>query len=86
MRPSRVGLAGQPGWADRLKRFLYTHRMAKDITRPDPAVVLDLLEAFRRSKTMFAAVALGVFDALETRPRPVAELAADLHANADALG
>src|SRR5436853_116907 len=28
--------------------------MAKDITRPDPAVVLDLLEAFRRSKTMFA--------------------------------
>ena len=28
----------------------------------DPAPVLDLIEAFRRSKTMFAAVALGVFD------------------------
>ena len=32
---------------------------------PSPALVLDLLEAFRRSKTMFAAVELGVFDALE---------------------
>ncbi len=28
-------------------------------------VVLDLIEAFRRSKTMFTAVALGVFDQLE---------------------
>src|ERR1700682_4343168 len=26
------------------------------------AIVVDLIEAFRRSKTMFAAVALGVFD------------------------
>jgi acetylserotonin N-methyltransferase len=59
--------------------------MAKDITRPDPAIVLDLLEAFRRSKTMFAAVALGVFDALEAGPRPLAELAAGLKANQDAL-
>jgi len=32
---------------------------------PDPAPVIDLIEAFRRSKTMFAAVALGVFDCLE---------------------
>ena len=28
----------------------------------DPAPVLDLIEAFRRSKTMFAAVSLGIFD------------------------
>ena len=28
----------------------------------DPRVVLDLIEAFRRSKTMFAAVELGVFE------------------------
>ncbi len=28
----------------------------------DPAIVLDLIEAFRRSKTMFAAVELGIFD------------------------
>jgi acetylserotonin N-methyltransferase len=29
---------------------------------PDPAPVIDLIDAFRRSKTMFAAVSLGVFD------------------------
>jgi len=28
----------------------------------DPAPVLDLIEAFRRSKTMFAAVRIGIFD------------------------
>lgn len=32
----------------------------------DPTIVLDLLEAFRRSKVMFAAVELGVFDLLIT--------------------
>ena len=51
----------------------------------DPAVVLDLLEAFRRSKTMFAAVSLGVFDALQTGPRTLADLAFELKADADAL-
>jgi len=35
---------------------------------PDPAVVLDLIEAFRRSKTMFAAVSLGIFDRLGPGP------------------
>jgi acetylserotonin N-methyltransferase len=30
--------------------------------KPDPAPILDLIEAFRRSKTMFTAVAFGVFD------------------------
>jgi len=29
---------------------------------PNPAPILDLMEAFRRSKTMFAAVELGIFD------------------------
>lgn len=29
---------------------------------PDPTPILDLIEAFRRSKTMFAAVELGIFD------------------------
>src|SRR5882724_9389128 len=28
----------------------------------DPAPIFDLIEAFRRSKTMFAAVSLGIFD------------------------
>ena len=31
---------------------------------PDPAPIVDLIEAFRRSKTMFAAVSLGIFDRL----------------------
>jgi acetylserotonin N-methyltransferase len=52
---------------------------------PDPAVVLDLLEAFRRSKTMFAAVSLGVFDALQHGPRTLTDLAVELKADADAL-
>jgi hypothetical protein len=33
-----------------------------------PEVVLDLIIGFRRSKTMFAAVRLGVFDALASGP------------------
>jgi acetylserotonin N-methyltransferase len=33
--------------------------------KPDPKPVLDLIEAFRRSKTMFAALELGVFDRLD---------------------
>ncbi len=60
--------------------------MARDLTKPDPGVVLDLLEAFRRSKTMFAADALGVFDALAAGPKPVAALVTELKADAAALG
>ena len=59
--------------------------MPENPTSPDPAVILDLLEAFRRSKTMFAAVALGVFDALAAGPQPLDVLAAQLGANNDAL-
>jgi acetylserotonin N-methyltransferase len=53
--------------------------------KADPGVVLDLLEAFRRSKTMFAAVSLGVFDALEPGPKSLAELRNSLRLNDDAL-
>jgi acetylserotonin N-methyltransferase len=59
--------------------------MTADITTADPTLVLDLLEAFRRSKTMFAAVSLGVFDALARGPRSCQQLAEELRANADAL-
>lgn len=55
------------------------------MTSPDPAVVLDLIEAFRRSKTMFAAVTLGVFDALAAGPKSLAQLADELKWNPDAL-
>src|SRR5262249_43079760 len=53
---------------------------------PDPAVILDLIMAFRRSKAMFAAVALGVFDALSSGPREAEELAQELRADRGALG
>ncbi len=59
--------------------------MADDTTAPDPAVVLELLEAFRRSKVLFAGVALGVFDALADGPKPVGALAQELKADPDAL-
>ena len=59
--------------------------MAQDLSVPDPTPVLDLMEAFRRSKVMFASVSLGVFDALDGAPQTAAALAKTLNANADAL-
>jgi len=47
----------------------------------NPSNVLDLIEAFRRSKTMFAAVKLGVF---ESTPATAGEMAARLGTNLDA--
>jgi acetylserotonin O-methyltransferase len=38
----------------------------EDLSIPSPDLILDLLQAFRRSKLMFAAVELGVFDALQS--------------------
>ncbi len=35
----------------------------------DAAPIIELIYAFRRSKTMFAAVSLGIFDCLHERPR-----------------
>src|SRR5262249_7620461 len=59
--------------------------MAQDLTLPDPGIVLDLLQAFRCSKAMFAAVSLGVFDALTPGPKPLHVLAHELKVNADGL-
>lgn len=47
--------------------------------------VLDLIQAFRRSKTMFTAVSLGIFDQLEHGAARLPELAAAVHCEADAL-
>ena len=52
---------------------------------PDPSPVTELIEAFRRSKAMFAAVSLGIFDALEPKPRSVHALAEELRVKADPL-
>src|SRR3954467_7644525 len=49
---------------------------------PDPAPVIDLIEAFRRSKTMFTAVSLGVFD---RTPGTAVALAAVIGAQPGAL-
>lgn len=59
--------------------------MAKDITSPSPEIVMDLIESFRRSKTMFAAVSLGVFDALAGEPKSLNEIAAELQTSVDGL-
>jgi len=52
---------------------------------PDPAPVLDLLVGFRLSKTMFAAVSLGVFEALAEGPQSLESLATRLSASLDGL-
>src|SRR6185436_5487504 len=55
------------------------------MTTPDPSPVIDLIDAFRRSKAMFTAVRLGVFDHLQREPATLSALAAGLAANPDAL-
>jgi acetylserotonin N-methyltransferase len=52
---------------------------------PDPAPILELIEAFRRSKAMFAAVSLGIFDALAREPLNVHVLADRLSVKAEPL-
>jgi acetylserotonin N-methyltransferase len=59
--------------------------MADQTAKPDPENVLTLLFAFRQSKAMFDAVALGVFDALAVRPQTAAALAERLRLNPDGL-
>src|SRR5436190_14560176 len=58
--------------------------LAKDKT-PDPTIVLDLVQGFRCSKAMFAAVSLGVFDALAAGPKSLQALAREVKASPDAL-
>lgn len=51
---------------------------------PDPAPVLDSLDGFRRSKAMFAALELGVFERLAKGPASLDVLSRDLALNPDA--
>jgi acetylserotonin N-methyltransferase len=55
------------------------------MTIPDPSPVIDLIDAFRRSKAMFTAVRLGIFDRLERGADKLDTLAAELPASPDAL-
>ncbi len=52
---------------------------------PDPTPVLELIDAFRRSKAMFAAVSLGVFEALRENPAGAASLGARLETAVEPL-
>ena len=52
---------------------------------PDSSPVVELIEAFRRSKAMFAAVSLGVFDILEHKPENASALAQELRVEAEPL-
>ncbi len=56
-----------------------------DLPLPDPSPVLDLLQAFRCSRAMFAALALGVFEALTGGPKSLDTLAAELRTSRDGL-
>src|SRR3954452_11129230 len=47
--------------------------------------ILELIHAFRRSKVLFTAVRLGIFDWLEKEPQTAAQLARDLDLNPGAL-
>ena len=51
---------------------------------PDPSPVIDLIEAFRCSKTMFTALALGIFDRLHERPCTASALARELRTHVSA--
>ncbi len=71
-------LSGATACTERIRSFSMS-------TQAGPEIVLDLIEAFRRSKTMFTAVRFGIFDQLEKNPQSAADLAAGLSVNASAL-
>ena len=52
---------------------------------PDSSPILELMDAFRRSKAMFAAVSLGIFDLLQRIPSDAFTLAAQLHLQPEPL-
>lgn len=58
--------------------------MPTDLTPPDPAPVLELISAFRRTQVLFTACELKLFDSL-TSPKPCDQLAGELGVNGGAL-
>lgn len=55
------------------------------MSHADPGPVLDLIQAFRRSQTLFTAVSLGIFDLLECGAKNAETLASETHTNLRAL-
>ncbi len=64
-------------------RFACPDKTQMDL--PDYSPILELIEAFRRSKAMFAAVSLGVFDLLKRGPADAATLASELQVASEPL-
>lgn len=54
-------------------------------TPSDAAPVLEMIDAFRRSKAMFVGVSMRIFDRLEDEPATADVLAGELEVNRDAL-
>lgn len=52
---------------------------------PDSSPIIDLIEGFRRSKAMFAAVSLGIFDILERKPADATALASQVRVEPEPL-
>src|SRR5262249_10136349 len=59
--------------------------LPQPMNSPDPAPILELIDAFRRSKTMFTAVRMGVFDRLDQASESAASLSGDLGADTGAI-
>lgn len=55
------------------------------IADPDPSHLLELIAAFRKSKTLFVAVSLGIFDALESQSKTLDSLSRELSCSSDGL-
>jgi acetylserotonin O-methyltransferase len=55
------------------------------MTRPEPSIVIELIDAFRRSKVMFTAVCLGLFDRLTEGPKDAGTLASLTRTDAGAV-
>lgn len=59
--------------------------MPTDLTPPNPAPVLELLSAYRKSKVLFASIELGVYEALQQTTKTSEALARELRVDANAL-
>jgi len=55
------------------------------MSHADPSPVIDLIQAFRRSQTMFTAVSLGIFDLLESGAKSAETLASVTHTDLRAV-
>lgn len=63
----------------------HPERTHRNLDLPDAAPVLALIDGFRRSKAMFAAVSLAVFDTLERAPADAETLASVLKVSREPL-